>query len=277
VDPVGVPRAFYYIFRREATRPGGSSLVQQLVKLTYLSSEKSMSRKIKEAVLSLEINRRYSKDDILEIYLNHIFYGNLAYGAEAAAQTYFGKHASQLTLAEASLLAGIPQYPGQYDPYTHWNATRNRQADVLRLMVEHGFITPGEASRAWRAYDGKTPEEALRRPLADSRWDFSSRERVAMGTTFALRCRKWISSTAGIPSSAQRPGGLAQLQSIWPMPPSLKRREISPSTELCWIMRPYPCARIIGITRLVISCRPKTLVSNCSRSTSVFTSSSAPG
>ena len=170
VDPVGVARAFYYIFRREATRPGGSSLVQQLVKLTYLSSEKSMSRKIKEAVLSLEINRRYSKDDILEIYLNHIFYGNLAYGAEAAAQTYFGKHASQLTLAEASLLAGIPQYPGQYDPYTHWNATRNRQADVLRLMVEHGFITPGEASRAWRAYDGKTPEEALRRPLADFRY-----------------------------------------------------------------------------------------------------------
>ena len=170
VDPVGVARALYYIFRRGATRPGGSSLVQQLVKLTYLSSEKSMTRKIKEAVLSLEINRRYTKDDILEIYLNHIFYGNLAYGVEAAAQTYFGKHASDLTLAEASLLAGIPQYPGQYDPYTHWQATRNRQADVLRLMVEHGFITPQEASRAWAAYDGKTPEEALHRPSADFRY-----------------------------------------------------------------------------------------------------------
>jgi len=170
VDPVGVARALYYIFRREATRPGGSSLVQQLVKLTYLSSQKSMARKIKEAVLSLEISRRYSKDDILEIYLNHIFYGNLAYGAEAAAQTYFGKHASDLTLAEASLLAGIPQYPGQYDPYTHWNATRNRQADVLRLMVEHGFITPQEATRAWLTYDGKTPAEALHRPLADFRY-----------------------------------------------------------------------------------------------------------
>ena len=170
VDPVGVARALYYIFRRGATRPGGSSLVQQLVKLTYLSSEKSMERKIKEAVLSLEINRRYTKDDILEIYLNHIFYGNLSYGVEAAAQTYFGKHASDLTLAETSLLAGIPQYPGQYDPYTHWQATRNRQADVLRLMVEHGFITPQEASRAWKAYDGKTPEEALHRPPADFRY-----------------------------------------------------------------------------------------------------------
>jgi len=170
VDPVGVARAFYYIFRKEATRPGGSSLLQQLVKLTYLSSEKSMTRKIKEAVLSLEINRRYTKDDILEIYLNHIFYGNLAYGAEAAAQTYFGKHARELDLAEASLLAGIPQYPGQYDPFTHWNATRNRQADVLRLMVEHGFITPQEASRAWLEYDGKTPDEVLHPPRADFRY-----------------------------------------------------------------------------------------------------------
>ena len=170
VDPVGVARALYYVFRREATRPGGSSLVQQLVKLTYLSSEKTLTRKINEAILSLEINRRYTKDDILEIYLNHIFYGNLAYGVEAAAQTYFGKHARDLTLAEASLLAGIPQYPGQYDPYTHWQATRNRQADVLRLMVEHGFITPMEATRAWLAYDGKTPDQVLHRPLADFRY-----------------------------------------------------------------------------------------------------------
>ena len=170
VDPVGVARAIYYIFRKDDARPGGSSLLQQLVKLTYLSSEKSLERKIKEAVLSLEINRRYSKDDILEIYLNHIFYGNLAYGVEAAAQTYFGKHARDLNLAEASLLAGIPQYPGQYDPYTHWQATRNRQADVLRLMVEHGFITPQEATRAWKAYDGKTPQEALHRPLADFKY-----------------------------------------------------------------------------------------------------------
>ncbi len=203
VDPVGVARALYYIFRREATRPGGSSLVQQLVKLTYLSSEKSMSRKIKEAVLSLEINRRYTKDEILEIYLNHIFYGNLAYGVEAAAQTYFGKHASDLTLAEASLLAGIPQYPGQYDPYTHWQATRNRQADVLRLMVEHGFITPQEASRAWRAYDGKTPDEALHRPLADFRYPH-----------FVLMVREELEATYG-PEVVAR-GGLRVFTTLDP-------------------------------------------------------------
>ncbi len=167
VDPVGIARALYYIFRQEATRPGGSSIVQQLVKLTYLSSERTLERKIKEAVLAIEINRRYSKDTILEIYLNHIFYGNLAYGVEAAAQTYFQKHASELTLAEASLLAGIPQRPGEYDPYTHWEATRNRQADVLRLMVEHGFISPMEATRAWMAFADKSPEEVLAQPKAD--------------------------------------------------------------------------------------------------------------
>ena len=170
VDPVGIARALYYIFRQEATRPGGSSLVQQLVKLTYLSPERTLSRKIKEAVLSLEINRRYSKDEILEIYLNHIFYGNLSYGVEAAAQTYFGKHASDLTLAEAALLAGIPQYPGQYDPYTHWEAVRYRQADVLRLMVEHGFVSPAEANRAWAAYDAQPPEAILAPQRADFRY-----------------------------------------------------------------------------------------------------------
>ena len=170
VDPVGIARAIYYILRQDATQPGGSSIVQQLVKLTYLSSERTLERKLKEAVLAIEINRRYPKDTILEIYLNHIFYGNLAYGIETAARTYFGKPASDLTLAEASLLAGIPQRPGDYDPYTHWEAVRNRQADVLRLMVEHGFITPGEATRAWMAFADKAPEEVLAQPKADFRY-----------------------------------------------------------------------------------------------------------
>ncbi len=170
VDPVGIARALYYIFRQDPTQPGGSSIVQQLVKLTYLSSERTLERKIKEAVLAIEINRRYPKDTILEIYLNHIFYGNLAYGIEAAAQTYFGKPASQLNLAEASLLAGIPQRPGDYDPYTHWDAVRHRQADVLRLMVEHGFITPIEATRAWMTFADKTPDQVLKPRQVDFRY-----------------------------------------------------------------------------------------------------------
>ncbi len=163
VDPAGVARALYYVLRRDERTPGGSGIPQQLVKLTYLNADKTFTRKAKEAILAIEISRRYDKDKILEIYLNHIFYGNLAYGAEAAAQTYFGKPASDLTLAEATLISGISQYPALYDPYTHWEATRARQGDVLRLMVQHGFISPAEATAAWREYEGQDPQSLLAR------------------------------------------------------------------------------------------------------------------
>ncbi len=155
VDPVGVVRALYYALRRDTRLPGGSGIPQQLVKLTYLGADKTLSRKLKEAILAIEISRRYDKDTILEIYLNHIFYGNLAYGAEAAARTYFNKAAADLTLAEAALIAGIAQYPALYDPYTRWEAARARQADVLRLMVEHGFLSPQEATAAWQEWEGR--------------------------------------------------------------------------------------------------------------------------
>lgn len=166
VDPVGVARAVYYILRQDSRSPGGSSITQQLVKLTFLDAEKSFSRKLKEAILAIEISRRYDKDAILEIYLNHIFYGNLAYGVEAAAQTYFGKPASDLDLAEASLLAGIPQAPAVYDPYSNWEATRARQSDVLRLMVEHGFVMPDDATAAWLRWEGKDSGAVLAAPSA---------------------------------------------------------------------------------------------------------------
>lgn len=167
VDPVGVARAIYYVLQRDERTPGGSGIPQQLVKLTFLSAEKTFTRKIKEAVLAIEVSRRYDKDQILEIYLNHIFYGNLSYGVEAAAARYFGKSASELTLAEASLLAGIPQYPGLYDPYTNWEASRARQGDVLRLMVQHGFITPQEATAAWEAFAQADPATLLADPPVD--------------------------------------------------------------------------------------------------------------
>lgn len=161
VDPEGVARAAYYLMVNDERRPGGSSIPQQLVKLTFLSPERTASRKIREAVLAVEVSRRYDKDEILEIYLNHIPYGNLAFGAEAAAETYFDKPASDLTLAEASLIAGIAQAPGLYDPYENWDNARSRQEDVLRLMVEHGFISPDEATDAWLAWEGKEPSQIL--------------------------------------------------------------------------------------------------------------------
>ncbi len=167
VDPAGVARALYYALRRDSRLPGGSGIPQQLVKLTYLSADKTLTRKLKEAVLAIEISRRYDKDKVLEIYLNHIFYGNLAYGAEAAAQTYFAKPASDLTLGEASLIAGIAQYPALYDPYTNWEASRGRQGDVLRLMVQHGFITPDEATAAWLEFEDRDPSSFLAQRRAD--------------------------------------------------------------------------------------------------------------
>jgi len=167
VDPVGVARAIYYVLQNDERNPGGSGIPQQLVKLTFLSAEKTYTRKLKEAVLAIEVSRRYDKDQILEIYLNHIFYGNLSYGIEAAAHSYFGKSASELTLAEASMLAGIPQYPGLYDLYTNWEAARARQGDVLRLMVQHGFITPQEATAAWEAFAVADPATLLAVPPID--------------------------------------------------------------------------------------------------------------
>ncbi len=149
VDPVALARAVYYAVREREFVSGASTIPQQLVKLVFLSSERSAERKIKEAILAAEVSRRYSKEQILEIYLNEVYYGNLAYGVDAAAETYFGKDVGDLTLAEAALLAGLPQAPAYYDPYTFPERVKERQAVVLRLMVESGSITPAEADAAW--------------------------------------------------------------------------------------------------------------------------------
>ncbi len=150
VDPIAILRAAWYAIQEREVVSGASTIPQQLVKQAFLSSERSVSRKIKEAVLANEITRRYSKDEILELYLNEIFYGNLAYGARSAAESYFGKAPKDLTLAEAALLAGLPQAPAYYDPYTNPERARARQAVVLDLMVEAGYIT-GEQAEAAKA------------------------------------------------------------------------------------------------------------------------------
>ena len=149
VDPVALARAVYYAVREREFVSGASTIPQQLVKLLFLTSERSVERKIKEAILAAEVSRRYSKEQILEIYLNEVYYGNLAYGVDAAAETYFAKEVGELTLGEASLLAGLPQAPAYYDPYTFPERAKERQAVVLGLMVEAGDITPAEADAAW--------------------------------------------------------------------------------------------------------------------------------
>lgn len=154
VNVRGLLRAAYSNITGEGDIQGGSSITQQLVKNVLIPekerTERSLTRKAKEVLLAVEITRRYSKDKILEMYLNEISYGNLSYGVEAAAQSYFGKSTRDLTLAESALLAGLPQAPSLYSPLVSPKLSKNRQSDVLELMVRNGYITEAEAQAARR-------------------------------------------------------------------------------------------------------------------------------
>jgi len=134
----------------QGVEQGGSTITQQLVKRMYVGSANSLERKVREATLALEIERRFSKNEILTLYLNQIFYGNEAYGAEAAAQTYFAKPAKDLDIAEAAMLAGIPNAPSQFDPYNPATAAsaKNRQELVLRDMLRDHYISQTEYDKA---------------------------------------------------------------------------------------------------------------------------------
>ncbi len=143
-DPRAILRAVYQLARYGSPQSGASTITQQLVKNTLLGPEQTAERKIKEVFLALELSRRYSKDEILEMYLNEINYGNQAYGIEAAAEVYFGTTARDLTLPEAALLAGLPQAPAYYDPFTNLPAAKQRQAYVLTQMERTGAITEDE-------------------------------------------------------------------------------------------------------------------------------------
>ncbi|MFQ5436533.1 MAG: transglycosylase domain-containing protein, partial [Anaerolineae bacterium] len=151
-DPVGIARAVWQAAQEREFVSGASTITQQLVRAVLLDeqerTEVTFRRKVREIILAAELSRTYEKDLILELYLNEIYYGNLAYGIEAAAQTYFDKSASELTLAEASLLAGLPQAPALWDPYSSPRRAVGRQWEVLSLMVADGYITLEEAQQA---------------------------------------------------------------------------------------------------------------------------------
>lgn len=134
---------------RDNQSVGGSTITQQLVKNALLTNEKSLQRKAKEAILAILTEIIYSKDDILEMYLNYISYGGTSVGIEAASQRYFDKPARDLSIAEAALLAGLPQAPSRYSPFnSDPQAAKNRQAEVLRRMVEDGYISQEQADTA---------------------------------------------------------------------------------------------------------------------------------
>lgn len=145
----GIVRAMVQNFQEGEIVSGASTITQQLTRALLLPeterTERSYERKIKEVFLSAELGRRFSKTEVLELYLNQIYYGNLAYGIEAAAQTYFNKSAADLTFAEASFLAGLPQAPAIYDPVTNRGDAVIRQQQVIGLMIEAGCIDTGNA------------------------------------------------------------------------------------------------------------------------------------
>lgn len=144
---VGIVRSVFELVVNRRIE-GGSTLTQQLVKNALLSGERTLTRKLKEFILAVQVERAYSKDQILEMYLNEIPYGGTAYGIEAAANLYFGKSAKELNLAEAALLAGLPQRPSVYSPYgSKPELSKTRQKEVLRRMVEDGYITPQQAKQ----------------------------------------------------------------------------------------------------------------------------------
>jgi penicillin-binding protein 1C len=157
-DPIGISRAVYQAAREGEAVSGASTITQQLVRAVLLDederTQRTFNRKVREIVLAAELYRTYpgreGKEQILELYLNEIYYGNLAYGIEAAAQTYFRKPAANLNLAEASILAGLPQAPARWDPYLAPDRALGRQGEVLGLMVVAGYITEAEAAAARR-------------------------------------------------------------------------------------------------------------------------------
>lgn len=153
-DVLGMVRGLSRIFSRGFAQ-GGSTLTQQLVKNVLLSSERTIIRKIKEFVLAIQIETRYSKDEILQMYLNEAPYGGTAYGVEAASEVYFGKSVNELNLIESAILAGFPQSPSSYSPYSSTpKAYVTRTTQVLKRMREDGYITSDQEKEVVKGLDG---------------------------------------------------------------------------------------------------------------------------
>jgi 1A family penicillin-binding protein len=148
VDPIGILRSAAANLKAWKKVQGASTITQQLARNLYLTHERTWERKIREAIYAIQLEMRYGKDDILEQYLNQIYYGHSTYGVQAAARLFFGKDAADLTLAESALLAGVPKGPRYYSPYYDEENARARQRLVLDAMVRHGYISQRQADEA---------------------------------------------------------------------------------------------------------------------------------
>jgi penicillin-binding protein 1A len=148
IDPLGILRAAFANMKAHRVVQGGSTITQQVAKLMLVGNERNIFRKIREAILSRKIEQKLTKDQILGIYLNHVYLGHGAYGVQAAAEVYFGKDAKDLTIAEAAMLGGLPKAPTEDSPTANFKRARDRQHYVLGQMFDNGFISAAELREA---------------------------------------------------------------------------------------------------------------------------------
>ena len=177
VDLVAIFRAMVVNIKHGSVRQGGSTITQQVIKGLLLTSERKYERKIKEAILAYRLERYLTKSEILTIYLNHIYLGSGSYGVEAAARTYFGKHAKDLTIAECAVLAGLPQAPSRYSPLHNPTAARARQHYVLGEMRDLGWITRAQ-------YDEAVAQKLEYKSMPDPSW--------SIGPYYLEEVRRWL-------------------------------------------------------------------------------------
>ena len=147
VDPKGIMRAVIANITNKGVSEGGSTITQQLAKNAYLTQDRTLKRKIQEVFLALQLERKYTKDEILELYLNQIYFGQGAYGVQAAAKTYFGKNVEDLDLNECAMLAGIPKSPNYFSPLNNLKAAQERKGVVLDQMSKYGYISSSTATK----------------------------------------------------------------------------------------------------------------------------------
>lgn len=148
IDPIGIFRAIFANLTHRGIAQGGSTITQQLAKNAFLSQEQTLKRKIQEAMLALEIEHKYSKKEILEMYMNQIYFGQGAYGIQTAAKTYFNKDVNELSLTQCAMLAGLPKSPNYYSPFNNLNEAKKRKNVVLDQMVKYGYVSAAEAEDA---------------------------------------------------------------------------------------------------------------------------------
>uniref|UniRef100_UPI00402A9CE1 transglycosylase domain-containing protein n=1 Tax=Veillonella magna TaxID=464322 RepID=UPI00402A9CE1 len=148
IDPIGILRAIWVNIAHDGVAEGGSTITQQLARNAFLTQDRTLKRKLMEAMLAIKIEQHYTKNEILEMYMNQIYFGQGAYGVQAASHIYFGKDVGELNLAQCAILAGLPQSPNYYSPFNNLKAGKARQAVVLGQMVKYGYIDQATADQA---------------------------------------------------------------------------------------------------------------------------------